>query len=77
MARMQQIEAAIREDDFTAGEAPPVNLGKQRAPVKDLGVFGMIVVDQVADDFLSFQERDPELLDLEPPAIFPSSAASS
>ena len=62
---MEQVEAAVGEDHGLSREAAAVNLGEQMVPVEDLRVLGMMVVDQVAKDFLSIQERDPELFDLE------------
>ena len=77
MARMQQVEASVREDDRLARQAPPVHFGDQVLAVEHLRLLGMMMIDQVAKISSSVQEGDAELFDLEAAGDVPSSAASS
>ena len=77
MAGVEQVEAAVGEDDRLAGLAAAVNLGEQVFPVEDLGFVGMMVVDQVAEDLLAVSSATPNFSTSSPPATLPSAAASS
>jgi len=78
MADVQDVEAAVGEDDPTA---PPAGAGETRrttaSRVEPLPALGAAVIDQVAEDLLAREKGDPDLLDLQTPATLPRAAASS